>query len=104
MRGRALPCLAGILLFFPALSLTAQIDIHRFEQLSSEDGLINTSISSIIQDEAGYLWFGTQAGLHRYDGYEMRLFTSEPFNPDSLSNQLVQTMYHGPNQQLWLGT
>ena len=92
-----------VLFYLPAL-LFGQQQIHRFEQLSSADGLMNAAVSSITQDESGYLWFGTQAGLHRYDGYDMRLFTSVPFEPNSLSNQLVQSMYRGSDQVLWIGT
>ncbi|GAB6088954.1 hybrid sensor histidine kinase/response regulator [Spirochaeta dissipatitropha] len=85
-------------------SLSAQALPHRFENINATDGLINTSVSSIVQDEAGFLWFGTQAGLHRYDGYDMQLFTNEPFVLNSLSNQLVQSMHLGDGNKLWVGT
>ncbi len=75
-----------------------------FEQLTFVAGLVNSSVSSIVQDDAGFLWFGTQAGLQRYDGYGMKLYTAEPFNSNSLSNQLVQTAYLAPDNVMWVGT
>jgi len=75
-----------------------------FDHLSYREGLVNSSISSILQDKDGFLWFGSQGGLHRYDGYEMRLFGSQPFDPASLSHQLVQSLYYGPDGDIWVGT
>ncbi len=75
-----------------------------FDHLSYREGLVNSSISSILQDKDGFLWFGSQGGLHRYDGYDMMLFGSEPFDPASLSHQLVQTLYYGPDGEIWVGT
>ncbi len=86
---------------FQAPVLGAQVI---FDHLSYSEGLVNSSISSILQDEDGFLWFGSQGGLHRYDGYDMMLFGSEPFDPASLSHQLVQTLYYGPDGEIWVGT
>jgi ligand-binding sensor domain-containing protein len=43
----------------------------RFEHLTSADGLSNDSVFSILQDHRGFMWFGTQGGLNRYDGYRI---------------------------------
>lgn len=75
-----------------------------FSPVNHRDGLVNSSISVILQDEHRFLWFGTQAGLHRYDGYTMDVYTAEPFNRNSLSNQLVQTAYLDHQDVLWVGT
>lgn len=77
---------------------------EEFGRISFTEGLINSSVSSITQDEEGFLWFGTQAGVQRYDGYGMRLYTAEPFEAGSLSNQLVQTISLGRDSSLWIGT
>ncbi|TVR93257.1 MAG: hypothetical protein EA428_02480 [Spirochaetaceae bacterium] len=92
-----LSCLSA----FQAHPLGAQVI---FDHLSYRDGLVNSSISSILQDKDGFLWFGSQGGLHRYDGYDMMLFGSQPFDPASLSHQLVQTLYYGPDGTIWIGT
>lgn len=100
---------AACLLVVPALLVVAAAEAQKplpreFGTVSYSAGLINSSVSSIAQDETGFLWFGTQAGVQRYDGYTMNLYTAEPFNRDSLSNQLVQTIYMAPDNVLWIGT
>ena len=40
----------------------------RFDHVTTADGLSNDSVFAILQDRDGFLWFGTQAGLNRYDG------------------------------------
>ena len=40
--------------------------------ISITDGLVNNEVTAIIQDENGFVWFGTRGGLQRFDGYEMK--------------------------------
>ena len=51
-----------------ALPVVDRSDI-RFSRLSTEDGLSQTRVTQIVQDDRGFLWFGTQYGLNRFDGY-----------------------------------
>jgi diguanylate cyclase (GGDEF)-like protein len=62
------------------------------------------SISSIAQDTRGFLWFGTQAGLVRYDGDAYTSYSAVPFVENTLSSNLVQTMLMDANDVLWIGT
>lgn len=74
-----------------------------FSSLGTRDGLPNASVSSIAQDAQGFLWFGTQGGLVRYDGYSFKLFAHVPFDGAGLAHDLVQTIY--PERDcLWAGT
>src|SRR6266478_2375966 len=50
----------------------------RFTRLSTENGLSQTRVSQIVQDDQGFMWFGTQYGLNRYDGYKFKIFKHEP--------------------------
>ena len=59
--------------------------IVRFEHLSSKDGLSQNAGLDIFQDSRGYLWFGTQDGLNRYDGYSFKVYKHDPDDPKSLS-------------------
>ena len=76
----------------------------RFEQISLEDGLAQVSVWDIMQDSSGFLWIGTEGGLHRYDGHNFELFTAEPFDTTSLSRGFVRGMDEAQNGDLWVAT
>ncbi|NLJ08983.1 MAG: diguanylate cyclase [Treponema sp.] len=79
------------------------LDRPFFTTLGMRDGLPNSSISAIVQDTRGFLWFGTQAGLVRYDGYSFKLYENEPFVENVLSHNQVQTLFLD-RDLLWIGT
>src|SRR5215813_1729167 len=66
------------------LPIVDAIDI-RFASISTSDGLSQSRVTNIVQDDLGFLWFGTQYGLNRFDGYDFKVFVHEPGNRDSLS-------------------
>jgi diguanylate cyclase (GGDEF)-like protein len=77
----------------------------RFLNIGLREGLANASVSSMVQDAAGFIWIGTQGGLHRWDGQSFALYENEPFNRDSLPHNLIQTMYMDPDgYTIWIGT
>lgn len=76
----------------------------RFDHLTVEDGLSQTTANSITQDHHGFMWFGTQDGLNRYDGYNFNVFTSEPGNSNSLSNNYIWSIYEDNAGILWIGS
>ncbi|MFT4925647.1 MAG: signal transduction histidine kinase/ligand-binding sensor domain-containing protein [Phenylobacterium sp.] len=76
----------------------------RFERLSLEDGLSQASIYSIVQDNQGFMWFATEDGLNRYDGYEFKIYRYDSNNPDSISSNFVRAIYQDKQGVLWLGT
>lgn len=80
-----------------------QPDLH-FEQLTEENGLSNGFVTSIYQDEKGFLWFGTANGLNRYDGYQFKTWAPEENNPNSLSNPIIWTLYGSTDGAIWIGT
>jgi signal transduction histidine kinase/CheY-like chemotaxis protein/ligand-binding sensor domain-containing protein len=83
------------------LPIIDQRDI-RFKRLSTIDGLSQTKVSSILQDDQGFLWFGTQYGLNRYDGYKFKLFKHEPGRPDSLSGVYVHALFKDRSGKIWI--
>ncbi len=76
----------------------------QFEHFTIENGLSNNSVRKIIQDKKGFLWFATLNGLNRYDGKNIRVFTSEPGNLKSLSNNRVHSLVEDSYEYLWLFT
>jgi len=77
----------------------------QFEVIDRDSGLTNLSVSSIIEDKYGFLWFGTQGGLSTYDGKTMTTYKKEPFESNDLVHNLIQTMYYDAvKHELWIGT
>ncbi len=93
-----------LLLLVSNLSAVPLPENLRFDSLTTGDGLASSSVSKIGQDTEGFLWFATQSGLNRYDGYEFTLYEHDPFNRNTLSHNLIQTMYIEDDGIIWLGT
>jgi diguanylate cyclase (GGDEF)-like protein len=101
---RRLSALAAALLCACA-GLEAEERTVRFVNLGVREGLANASVSSLVQDAAGFIWIGTQGGLHRWDGNSFAIYENEPFDDQSLPHNLIQTMYMDEDgYTLWLGT
>ena len=68
------------------------------------EGLSQKSVLCISQDSKGFMWFGTYDGLHRFDGYKVKVYKSEIGNTSSLSNNTVRFIYEDRSGILWIGT
>lgn len=75
-----------------------------FEHITMADGLPENSVLFILQDRTGYLWFGTQVGLVRYDGYRMKSYQYDPDDSLSISWGFIKTIYEDKSGTLWIGT
>jgi ligand-binding sensor domain-containing protein/signal transduction histidine kinase len=78
-------------------------DDIRFSRLSTAQGLSQTQASQIVQDDQGFIWFGTQYGLNRYDGYEFKVFTHDPARESSLSCVYIHSLFKDRAGSLWVG-
>jgi two-component system sensor histidine kinase ChiS len=76
----------------------------RFDHISIQEGLSQSVVSAILQDSQGFMWFGTQDGLNRYDGYEFKIFKQDPENPQSLSSNFILAIFEDRDGILWIGT
>lgn len=75
-----------------------------FEHISTEQGLSQSSVSSFVQDEKGFLWIATQDGLNKYDGYNFTTYRHNPSDPTSLPDSHIRTLYKDKTGVLWVGT
>jgi ligand-binding sensor domain-containing protein/signal transduction histidine kinase len=75
----------------------------RFHRLSTADGLSQTRVSHIVQDDRGFMWFGTQYGLNRFDGYRFKVFVHDPAKSESLSGVYISALFKDHNGTLWVG-
>src|SRR6266849_7007903 len=74
-----------------------------FRELSNVRGLSQTRVLQIVQDDQGFMWFGTQYGLNRYDGHKFRVFTPVPGRVNSLSGAYIYSLFKDHAGMLWIG-
>jgi len=99
------PVVAAFAWFLITAAAWATDDVVRFINTGMREGLANASVSAMVQDAAGFIWIGTQGGLHRWDGRSFTLYENEPFDPMSLPHNLIQTLFMDEDGvTIWLGT
>ncbi|RFS17961.1 two-component regulator propeller domain-containing protein [Emticicia sp. C21] len=74
------------------------------DQIGLKEGLSQSEVRTILQDKEGYMWFGTQNGLNRYDGSQMKHHYNNPFEKNTLSSDDVTFLYEDSGQKIWIGT
>ncbi len=86
-----------------SVKVTAQKTDIRFDYLRTEQGASQNTISAILKDRYGYLWFGTDDGLNKYDGYKVTRYRSNAKDPRSLGNNIVSSIFEDSKGRLWVG-
>lgn len=76
----------------------------KFQSLSTSDGLSQSSINTILQDEAGFMWFGTQNGLNRYDGYQFDNFRTSLTDSNTIGGNNIQDLIQVDGGLIWIAT
>ncbi len=89
------------LLNFPIISQNAKIV---FNNLSVENGLSNSVVYSVTQDNKGYMWFGTNDKLNKYNGLKFTHYAHDPNNSNSISTNSASNIYFDDSGYLWIGT
>ena len=75
----------------------------RFTRYSTEQGLSQNRVDHMLQDNKGFLWFGSYNGLNRYDGYHFLVYKPEANNPNSLGGVFVTALFKDRSGVLWVG-
>jgi len=76
----------------------------RFTRITTADGLSQTRVAQIVQDDRGFMWFGTEYGLNRYDGYKFKVFVHDPQRPNSLGGTFISALFKDRLGTLWIGS
>jgi len=92
------------LLFYLIILLFTNSAFAQFEKFTIEQGLSSNTVFCTFQDSDGFLWFGTNEGLDRYDGYTFKNYKYIPGDSVSLSNNLVFSISEDSDGYLWIGT
>lgn len=89
-------------LFLCVFPLCSQNTIHYyFKTLDVKNGLSQNTVSCILQDRQGFMWFGTKDGLNRFDGLSFRIFKKEE---SGLENNFITALHEDKEGNIWVGT
>jgi ligand-binding sensor domain-containing protein/serine phosphatase RsbU (regulator of sigma subunit) len=90
-------------LFFVQQSVLAQPQF-RVRTITAEDGLSQSLVNCIIQDNRGFMWFGTQDGLNRFDGNSITVIKNNPVDSNSIASNDINCLLEDKQGVLWIGT
>lgn len=96
-----------LILFMFSLILSSELQKKtelEFSHLSIVDGLSQSLVMSICQDRYGYMWFGTQDGLNRYDGKAFKVYKHSQKDPNSIISSNIRVVMEDSYGELWIGT
>jgi signal transduction histidine kinase/DNA-binding response OmpR family regulator/streptogramin lyase len=77
---------------------------YKFGQITNKDGLSQSEVLCILQDNKGFMWFGTLDGLNKYDGYTIKSYYANFQNDKSLSHSSINCMTEDSYGRIWIGT
>lgn len=75
---------------------------YYFKTLDIQNGLSQNTVNTILQDKQGFMWFGTQDALNRYDGLSFRIFKRE--DGCGLGNNFITVLHEDEEGYIWIGT
>ncbi|WP_421825703.1 ligand-binding sensor domain-containing protein [Larkinella sp.] len=78
--------------------------MHFLDQISVDNGLSQSEVYCVLKDSRGFVWFGTQDGLNRYDGYQITHYKHNPFDSSSVSHDQIMSLYEDARGKIWVGT
>jgi ligand-binding sensor domain-containing protein/signal transduction histidine kinase len=96
--------LAGMALSLAAICLAAPPENARFDHLNNDLGLPGSNVVAMVQDQDGFMWFGGQGGLSRYDGYHVVVYKHDPADRSSLADDNVKALHRDAKGRIWVGT
>ncbi len=77
---------------------------YLFRHLSTDDGLSNSYVRTILKDSFGFLWVGTESGLDRYDGYGFKVYTMKPESSNSLWTDNIIGLQEDGLGNIWINS
>lgn len=75
-----------------------------FQHITIEQGLSQATVNCILQDSKGFMWFATQDGLNKYDGYSFTVYKHDPEDPNTISQNYVTALIEDQDGFIWIGT
>lgn len=82
----------------------AQEFARRFRRLTTDQGLSQSHVSAILKDRRGFMWFATEDGLNRFDGYKYTHYKHDPDTPGSIHDSFILSLLEDEAGEMWVGT
>lgn len=92
-----------IFVFWATSFAVAEIPL-RFDRITPEQGLSQSTVFCIAQDKIGFIWFATADGLNKYDGYTFTVYRPDPSDSGSISELGIRELYLDHAGNLWVLT
>jgi signal transduction histidine kinase/ligand-binding sensor domain-containing protein/DNA-binding NarL/FixJ family response regulator len=76
----------------------------RFEHLTNTEGLSQSTVMAVLQDSQGFMWFATESGVNRFDGYQIARYLRDQDDPERLASDFVWALDEDSDGGVWLAT
>ena len=96
--------IAALLVMLLAAPAAAHVRTYYFNHIGARQGLAQNTVGAILQGDKGFIWLGTQGGLHRYDGYHLKRFHHEASRTDSLPDNVISALASDGRGHLWVAS
>jgi len=93
-----------LLLILAILLPMAATGLFLFKTLDAKQGLTSSQVNCILKDSRGFVWFGTPAGLYRYDGYVFKNYQSNSQDGSTLPDSYILSVQEALDGNLWIET
>ena len=97
-------CFILVLTFCISVCAFAQQTNLKFQHLNPGVGLSESDVTCVLQDSRGFMWFGTQDGLNKYDGYKFTVYRNDQKDDKSISSGVINDIIEDVDGNLWIGT
>ncbi|MEO6671562.1 MAG: two-component regulator propeller domain-containing protein [Ferruginibacter sp.] len=91
-------------LFCPVGANSQKLWQVKFDRLTTDDGLSQGMVNSIIQDKYGFMWFASNDGLNRYDGHHFTVFKNDPNDNNSIADNFIRFIFEDSEGRIWIAT
>ncbi len=95
--------LPGIFLLTQVVVLSQRPELY-FRKITTSNGLSHNKVNCIIQDKRGFIWFGTDDGLNRYDGNNFLIFRNTPGSAEGVSGNIINDIWEDEAEIIWIAT
>ncbi len=98
------PAVLAVLWWLAAAGHACAQPESSFRQFTTRQGLSHNTVTCITQDQAGFIWIGTQDGLNRHSGYSVDVFKHDPSDTLTISHSYIRCLFEDADGNLWVGT